>query len=218
MENRTLTDISHIAQVVDDFLPEAFQNEIQKVIESMPWYWVETVSLFPADRYHDAGLPFEDPRVSDAFAFTHICFSDGRVQSQYYEFFRTILRFLEMKLGIEVIEVIRIRLRLTPQFPGHKEGMFNAPHVDIGSTEPFRTLVYYVNDSDGDTVIFNRKYDNTNRPVVLNKNEPDLQPIFTNTPKKGSGVYFDGQYYHAGNSPLTVRSRCIINFDFRVKE
>lgn len=218
MENRTLTDISHIAQVVDDFLPLAFQNEIQQTIQHMPWFWTEAISLFPEDRYKDAGLPFEDPRVSDAFAFAHVCFSDGRPQSQYYEFFRTILRFLELKLGIEVVEIIRIRLRLTPQFPGHKEGMFNAPHVDIGSTHGFKTLVYYVNDSDGDTVIFNKKYEHDGNPVVLNKNQPDLQPIFTNTPKKGSGVYFDGQYYHAGNSPLTVRSRCIINFDFRIKE
>jgi len=212
------TDISHIAQVVDDFITPAFQNEIQKVIESLPWYWVETVALFPADRYRDAGAEFEDPRVSDAFAFTHVCYSEGRPQSQYYEFFRSILRFLEAKLGIEVAEIIRIRLRLTPQYPGHKEGMFNAPHVDIGTTNSFKTLVYYVNDSDGDTFIFNRRYDSSNPPVILNKNEPDLQAIFTNTPRKGSGVYFDGRYYHAGNSPINYKSRCIINFDFVIKE
>lgn len=214
----TSTDISHIAQVVDDFITPAFQNEIQKVIESLPWYWVETVALFPPDRYRDASAAFEDPRVSDAFAFTHVCYAEGRPQSQYYEFFRSILRFLEAKLGIEVAEIIRIRLRLTPQYPGHKEGMFNAPHVDIGTTNSFKTLVYYVNDSDGDTFIFNRRYDSSNPPVILNKNEPDLQAIFTNTPKKGSGVYFDGRYYHAGNSPINTKSRCVINFDFVIKE
>lgn len=214
----TQQDISQIAQVVDNFLPVAFQREIQRVIESLPWYWVDTVALFPADRYADSAKAFEDPRVSDAFAFTHIAFAEGRPQSQYYEFFRSILRFLEAELDIEVVEMLRIRLRLTPQYPGHKEGMFNAPHVDIGTTNSFKTLVYYVNDSDGDTYIFNRRYDSSNPPVILNKNEPDLQAIFTNTPKQGSGVYFDGRYYHAGNSPINYKSRCIINFDFIIKE
>ena len=62
------------------------------------------------------------------------------------------------------------------------------------------------------------KYDNLNLPTVLTKNEPDLQPIFTNTPKKGEGVLFDGLYYHSGNSPVKYKGRCVINFDFTVHE
>jgi hypothetical protein len=50
------------------------------------------------------------------------------------------------------------------------------------------------------------------------KNEANLQPIFTSTPKNGEGVYFDGLQYHAGNSPVNFRSRCIINFDFKIAE
>jgi hypothetical protein len=52
----------------------------------------------------------------------------------------------------------------------------------------------------------------------LTKNEPDLREIFRNTPKKGTGVFFDGLYYHSGNSPVDFRSRCIINFDFKIKD
>jgi hypothetical protein len=86
------------------------------------------------------------------------------------------------------------------------------------STDPFKTFVYYVDDSDGDTVIFNKRYESTSQPTTLTKNEPDLKAIFTSTPKKGEGIYFDGLQYHSGNSPVNYKSRCIINFDFKIKE
>jgi hypothetical protein len=211
-------EYNQIAEVINDFIPVTLQNEIEEVVFNMPWFFRPTIAQFPGELYKDSDSPFEDPRVSDAFAFAHTCFSDGNVQTEYFHFFKTVLRFLEFKKDIRIKDILRIRLRLTPQFPGHTEDMFNPPHIDIMSTEQFYTFVYYVFDSDGDTVIFNRKYDNLNLPTVLTKNEPDLQPIFTNTPKKGEGVLFDGLYYHSGNSPVKHKGRCVINFDFTVHE
>jgi hypothetical protein len=205
-----------IAKIIDNFIPITFQNEIENVVFNMPWFFRPTIAQFPDYRYFDADKPFEDPRVTDAFAFAHTCYSDGQAHSEYFHFFKTMLRFLELKENIEIKEILRIRLRLTPQFPGHTKDMFNPPHVDIMSTDPFSTFVYYVYDSDGDTVIFDRKYDDVNKPTVLTKNEPDLKEIFRNTPKKGTGVLFDGLYYHSGNSPVDNRSRCVINFDFKL--
>lgn len=213
-----MENLKDIVEVVENFLPITYQNEIEQVTFNIPWFFRPTIAQFPDGEYADADKPFEDPRVTDAFAFAHVCYSDGQVQSQYYEYYKSILRFLELKLNIQIKEIIRIRLRLTPQYPGHTEDMFNPPHVDLMTTVPFKTFVYYVYDSDGDTVIFDRKFDNLNKPTVLTKNEPDLTPIFTNSPKKGTGVYFDGLYYHSGNSPINFKSRCIINFDFTIHE
>lgn len=205
-----------IACNVEEFIPDRLADEIENFTFNIPWYFRPTIAQFPDETYADANEPFEDPRVTDAFAFTHTCFSDDKIQSETYNFFRNILPFMEMKLGVEVEEIIRIRLRLTPQFPGHKRDMFNPPHVDLMTTDPFHTFVYYVYDSDGDTVIFNRKYDSIEKPTVLMKNEPTLQEIYRSSPKKGTGVFFDGLYYHSGNSPIDYRSRCIINFDFKL--
>jgi len=213
-----MNNINPIAETIEDFLPISMQNEIEDVVFNMPWFFRPTIAQFPDENYHDADQPFEDPRVSDAFAFAHTCYSDNRIYSEYFHFFKNILRFLELKKNIEIEEIIRVRLRLTPQFPGHAKDMFNPPHVDLMTTDQFHTFVYYVYDSDGDTVIFNRKYDNVTKPTVLTKNEPDLREIFRNTPKKGTGVFFDGLYYHSGNSPVDFRSRCIINFDFKIKD
>lgn len=216
MQEKKLNYLNNIAYVVEDFLPKTMQNEIEEIVFNMPWFFRPTIAQFPDDRYYDADKPFEDPRVTDAFAFAHTCYSDDKVQSEYFHYFKHILRFLELKQGIEIKEILRIRLRLTPQYPGHSLEKFNPPHVDLMSTDPFWTFVYYVYDSDGDTVIFNRKYDDINKPTVLTKNEPDLVEIFKNTPKKGTGLFFDGLYYHSGNSPVNYKSRCIINFDFKI--
>lgn len=211
-------DIPGTVEYIKDFLPVTYQNDIINNLRGMPWYWHPTIAQFSEYVYADSLTPFEDPRVTDAFAFTHVCYENGAPTSEYYQFFKPILRFLEFKTNIRIKELIRLRLRLSPQCPNHNHNKFNPPHVDLMSTDPFKTFVYYVDDSDGDTVIFNKRYENTNQPTLLMKNDMELQPIFTSTPKKGEGVYFDGLQYHAGNSPVNYKSRCIINFDFKIED
>ena len=204
---------------IKDFLPVSYQDDIVNAVKSLPWYWTSNVAFYPDHIYSDSSSSFDDPRVSDAFALTHLCFDDvdGGIKSNHYEFFSPILRFLELKLNIRVTELIRLRLRLSPQFPGHTLDKFNPPHVDIMTTDPFKTFVYYVDDSDGDTVIFDKLYEGGPNHTLVMKNQPDLKTLFRSTPKKGEGVYFDGRLYHAGNSPVKYTSRCIINFDFKIE-
>ena len=70
----------------------------------------------------------------------------------------------------------------------------NNIHVDLEI--PHIVCLYYVNDSDGPTTI----YDN----MGAIKKQID--------PKKGRILVFDGKYYHSSSNP-TVDKRCIINFD-----
>jgi len=205
---------------VKDFLPIGYQDDIIKTVKDMPWYWHEKITFYSDHVYADPNSEFDDPKISDAFAFSHLCFDDtaGGPKSQYYEFFSPILRFLEFKLNIRVTELLRLRLRLSTQYPGHTLEKYNPPHVDIMSTDSFKTFVYYVDDSDGDTVVFDKKYDNGINHTLLLKNELNLRPLIRSAPKKGEGVYFDGRYYHSGNSPVNHRSRYIVNFDFKIEE
>ena len=46
---------------------------------------------------------------------------------------------------------------------------------------------------------------------VFSEPLPELLRI---TPKQGSGLFFNGHRYHAGNYPITQSSRIVINFDF----
>jgi Rps23 Pro-64 3,4-dihydroxylase Tpa1-like proline 4-hydroxylase len=65
-------------------------------------------------------------------------------------------------------------------------------------------MVYYCNDSDGDTFLFNEFYDGKN---------PDKLTIAQRvTPKKNRCVVFESNRMHASSSPIYSKDRRIINF------
>ena len=75
--------------------------------------------------------------------------------------------------------------------------------------------MYYVDDSDGDTVLFDTEYDNEKGNTVL---FTDTQKqIVRVPPKKGRGFFFKGKVFHSGNCPVNYKQRTIINFDFTIK-
>ena len=83
----------------------------------------------------------------------------------------------------------------------------NGIHIDL--PEDHYACVYYVNDSDGDTIVYEQTRYNTecgsqNVPLTEHKRV---------TPKKGRLVIFDGARFHCSSQPKNAY-RCIINFDF----
>ena len=84
--------------------------------------------------------------------------------------------------------------------------------VDLPNAEPYKSFIYYVNDSDGDSVFFKERYKPKDGPPKLK--DTDVTECFRYTPKKGTGILFDGHQYHSGNSPKNSLYRTIINFDF----
>lgn len=94
----------------------------------------------------------------------------------------------------------------------HTIEKYNRPHIDLLQKEPFTTMVYYLEDSDGDTVLFDKSYvpgmDIESFDYSVLKVEQRVQP------KKNTGLIFDGFKFHSGNNPVNYKKRTIINFDF----
>ena len=68
--------------------------------------------------------------------------------------------------------------------------------------------LYYVNDCDGDTVLYNYKSkDKKDIPIF-----EDIKELKRITPKQGRVVVFDGMTWHTAEQP-TKGTRTIINFD-----
>ena len=82
------------------------------------------------------------------------------------------------------------------------------PHVDIEDGGGL-TGIYYINDSDGDTVIFNEK-DNT---PIRNNEEISVRKVIKN--KRGRLVLFDQSLLHAGCPPIKSNQRLVINFNIK---
>ena len=95
--------------------------------------------------------------------------------------------------SVKVTDSRVLQARSFLQTPNNTTRKYNNKHVD--TTIPHVVVLYYVNDSDGDTHLFN-----------------GVDIIKTVTPKKNRVVIFDGSIYHSSGSP-TTNKRCVINFN-----
>ena len=118
---------------------------------------------------------------------------------------QTIANALIERSGIEVKDIFfnRAFLQVPLADPFIKD--HNGVHVDIA--QPHYAAVYYMNDSDGDTLLYEQNVYNTpfgskNNVLVEHKRV---------SPKKGRIVLFDGARYHCSTQPRE-NYRCIINF------
>ena len=106
--------------------------------------------------------------------------------------------FSELKLT----DVVRIKTNLLLQ-ANIPEGHYNVPHQD--ANHECYTMVYYCNDSDGDTFLFEEFWeDDSNLPNKLTVR----QRI---TPKKNRLVLFESNRYHASSNPSKNKERFVIN-------
>jgi hypothetical protein len=115
------------------------------------------------------------------------------------------------KANLPFTTLLRIRIGLFPRtmidVPHHN------PHVDFYI--PHRVGIYYVNNSDGDTFVFNE----TSEQVGLEESvrytkEGKFTLAKQLSPKKGRMIGFDGKYYHASMHPMKSASRIAIAFAF----
>lgn len=79
-------------------------------------------------------------------------------------------------------------------------------HVDVNYEH--LVCLYYVNDSDGDTFLF----DKTKKELPYLTKDSKLEIVKKVSPKKGRVVLFNGNRYHSSSGP-TKNIRCIINFN-----
>tara|TARA_R110002020_G_scaffold4968_3_gene21240 strand:- start:1518 stop:2120 length:603 start_codon:yes stop_codon:yes gene_type:complete len=196
--------------IIDNLLPSVYQNELENTISHLPFYYTDSIG------YDENSPKTEGYKFLDNIGFSHALILDGKIESQYWNVFKPILYFFTDKTGISIKDILRVRLRLTVQHPNRKDYLFNKPHTDLmGHKGPYKTLVYYINDSDGNTYIFD-KFLNRKEDLKETLKNIDQHIILKQKPKKGTGIYFEGHQYHSGNTPINYKSRYVINFDFTI--
>ena len=84
----------------------------------------------------------------------------------------------------------------------------DSPHLDRFT--PHLVFLYYVCDSDGDTIIYDYKTEKEG-DVPFFEDVKELKRI---TPKQGRVVIFDGMYWHTAEQP-NHNLRCVVNYDLR---
>ena len=189
--------------VIDDFIDKDYQEKIKIELlggfdsnkkhhdSDFPWFYIEDVTAAgDDDSQHRPGLGHQYVEFDDQ--------SPGYVVSEYHELFKPLLQKVGLKVGIRNVQVLQGRSFL--QFPIKERGEPDLPHIDINNKIHIVGL-YYVVDSDGDTVIYNERKESETYTVK--------QRV---TPKQGRIVIFDGGLYHTAEQPLN-NTRCIVNYN-----
>tara|TARA_B100000131_G_C18021201_1_gene574637 strand:+ start:352 stop:912 length:561 start_codon:yes stop_codon:yes gene_type:complete len=101
-------------------------------------------------------------------------------------------------IGCENVTV-RARADMTLYNPN---GIVHHPHVDFET--PHMAAIYYLNETDGDTIIFNEKFPHNGR----------LTQATRVSPKPNRLLIFEGLHLHTGHSPKKHPNRIIINSNY----
>ena len=185
--------------VFDDIIDLKYQDKIKKVLLSnweykgyeFPWYFTEDVTN-----------PL-NPNTQKRSAFYHgyVINDDeavGTIDSVFHYLVLPLIDSACSKIGKRNVTIITGRsfLQLPINFKGERVDL---PHID--TSDDHFVMLYYVCDSDGDTIIYNEQ-EKSDSYTVQKKI----------TPKQGRVVLFDGSYYHTAEQPLN-NIRCVINYD-----
>ena len=202
--------------IFDDFIDKEYQEKIKKellgsednIYQGFPWFYIEDVtSAYDQDSQHRPGLShsYVDLPLELTGDENDILepYSVGKVMSGYHDLFVPMLKRVGFKLGLRNLNVIQGRSFL--QFPVNTDGTIDNPHIDIIGKVDFIVALYYVCDSDGDTVIYNETKES--KTYTIKKSV---------TPKQGRMVIFDGRLFHAAKQPINSNTRCIVNYNLGV--
>jgi len=166
-----------------DLVDNDYLSYLQNLLlgEGFPWYYLHDVACGDEGKADNKGF---------SIGFSHELFGEDR--SQYLPMFDPVLKALEKRLD-KRLSFSRLRLGL---YVSTGRTVHNEPHID--RTDSHQAAVFYFNDSDGDTVVFDK----------------EGKVVFRSKPKANKVFIFDGLQYHASTNPTTVPSRVILNMNF----
>ena len=188
-----MLELDHIK--LDSFVPQVMAQGIKnRVMTGAHWEYMDST-------VDDSSFDKNNFDIINSHQFVHLIYGDnGPCSMLYGEVVNPILWLLQDKTGLEITSLQRIKANLlTPN--GSKVNNYNPPHIDLNN-EDYLSMVYYVNDSDGDTRFF----------------DDNMTTSHSNTPKQGSAIIFPSNRFHCSSNPITSNVRCVINFVFTVKD
>jgi len=168
--------------VIDDALPNPMDDFVVDFMSSshISWWWNNNIS-----------------GSGDTIGLSHLFYRpETNWKSKEYDIVQSIPKFILERLNPApefTIEQARAFMHLKNFSDSENDGI----HIDL----PIKhiALLYYVNDSDGDTMFYGK-----------NKTDPLSMRV---TPKRNRAVLFDGSLYHASSGCHKSQRRIVINFD-----
>jgi hypothetical protein len=177
--------------VIDNFIAKEYQDYIEALVcnAELPLYLNLNTII------NSSNLK-QDENTIEEVQFTHAFMRDGEVTSNHWGMFSPIVYGMMAKTGVTAdLKLVRAKLNVNTKSENSDDKHYT-PHLD--SSEMGITAIYYLNDSDGDTLFFSDSGEIIKRI----------------SPAKGTLVYFNSNIYHAGQPPKINAFRSVINFNW----
>ena len=181
--------------IFDDVIDLEYQNIIKEILlgdrqykgYDFPWYLT-----------HDVTKPAKaDSQLRPAFFHGYVDYP-SELSSAFHDLFIRLIQNSCAKIDRKNVDVLQGRSFCQLPISSDKISV-DTPHIDI--KEDHFVMLYYVCDSDGDTIIYNEQ---------IKSETYTLQRRVT--PKQGRVILFDGSYYHTAEQPLN-NIRCVVNYN-----
>ena len=175
-------------EVYDNVLSNYLENKIESLIldyatqPRFPLYYQPNNTFSPT--HPNFSL---DPGLVNCFK--------GGLPNAHSDFLSQVLYSFCFKNNIILYEFFQGKVYV--DLPSPKPGLNLPPHIDMHGQNHW-VLLYYINDSDGDTVLFK------------DDQKTEIKRV---SPKKGRIVFFNGSIPHCGSKSL-INTRSVINIDF----
>jgi hypothetical protein len=166
-------------------------NEIENILTSSAFGWYfqnKTVRPYPK---------FDTPKSCvDSFQLTHVFKQGPHDIDNNSPYFYLIPKLLKAA-NLNVKTLFRAKANFNVANVRQKSNQHQAPHTDLFKPDypNWYTFLYYVNESDGDTLFFDKKFKIIKRV----------------SPQRGKAVLFRNDLLHAAQNPKKNPYRIIIN-------
>lgn len=184
-------------KIIDKFLPQSLADIFEIYLTTRP-AWLYTPHTSDPNETETDKL---DSNIYETSQFVHPIYKDGSQESDLYETMKSFLFFVEDKFQIRLASLMRIKANLLVPNGLNDPNLYHSPHIDDGDVNSF-SILYYVNDSDGDTFFFNK---------TVEQGPYNLKPIHKETPKKNTVILFPSKRFHSSSNPITSDKRIVIN-------
>jgi hypothetical protein len=178
--------------IIEKLLPQELENLITKTMTDKWFNW----------NWNSEQIVPQTPD-KDLFQLTHLFYYKRKVLSKHFNLMNTAVGYFAEKTGLKVKRVVRIKGNLLTNVAHEEESLTNLIHTDLPilADGKFISFVYYVIDSDGDTIIYDK----------------DRNIVETSPPIKGNCVWLNSKTEHRSSPPVNHKRRIVINFILEVE-
>lgn len=175
--------------VIDDFVDLQTKNKIEDIMFDCPWILRidHTIKFFEKDKYRKFYSPIE-------YDVCPAIISNVEFVPQLNSLWKSLIKSVCKKISFNLKKIDRSLAGIQGIQLLDKNSKIGYPHIN--QKTPHLVFLYYVNDSDGNTILYDDRK-NIKKEI---------------SPKRGRILLFDGKTYHSSSSP-TKNVRCIITSD-----